>query len=168
MAGRESMRTRWLVLGMLAASTPVLAQQAGQQERPKVDFKKLEFMAGCWEGKLDKETVVEELWTRPAENLLLATTRYLKKNQATGFEFSMIQATDSAVTFSASSEGKPFDSYTLTKLVDEYVEFENLTKSFPQRIIYRLGSDGVLIPRNEGEGQPSVEIRMHKVKCPGT
>ena len=161
------MRTGWIVVSILATSAPVAAQQAAKRERPKVDLKKLEFMAGCWEGHLDKETIVEELWTKPADNLLLATTRYLKKDRATSFEFSVIQVTDSVVTFSASSEGKPFDRYPLKKLVEEYVEFENLTKTFPQRIIYRLGSDGALIPRNEGEGQPSVEVRMRKVKCPG-
>ena len=52
-------------------------------------------------------------------------------------------------------------------LVDEYVLFEKpAKKTLPQRIMYRLASDGALIPRNEGDG-PSVELRFHRVKCPG-
>lgn len=156
----------WMAALALAAA-PAAAQEPAASPA-KVDFRKLRFMAGCWEGMIDKDTRVEEIWTEPAENLLLSTTRYLKKDRATSFEFSKIQATDSGVVFAASSEGRPFDTYLLKTLVDEYVVFENLAKSFPQRIIYRLASDGALIPRNEGEGQTSIEVRFKKRKCPGT
>jgi hypothetical protein len=156
----------WLV-GLAVAAAPAAAQQPATPDPAKVDFRKLRFMAGCWEGPLDRETTVEEIWTEPAENLLLATTRYLKKNRATSYEFTRIHVTDTAVVYSASTEGKPFDSYVLKTLVDEYVVFENLSKTFPQRIIYRLASDGALIPRNEGDGQPSLEVRFRKKKCPG-
>jgi len=171
-AGRVAMMVAALSLvGALPARSQEPAKASEQQKRepPKVDFDKFKFMAGCWRGELDRETEIEEIWTEPSANLLLGTTRYLgKKNQATSFEFSRIELTDSAVVFAASSEGRPFDSYVLKSLYDEYVVFENLKKSFPQRIIYRLASDGVLIPRNEGEGQPSIELRMKRVKCPGT
>ncbi len=129
---------------------------------------KLKFMAGCWQGRLDEETIVEEIWSNPTENLLISTTRYIQRNRATSFEMSRILATDSTVTFSASSEGRPFDEYTMTQLVDEFVLFENPKKSFPQKISYRLASDGSLIPRNEGVGQTAVEVRFKKVKCPGS
>jgi hypothetical protein len=162
----------WLAVGLIAAA-PLVAQEPEQAKPPKppkpaINFDKLKFMAGCWQGQLDRETVVEEIWTTPAENLLLATTRYLKKDRATSFEFSKIQAIDSTVVFAASSEGKPFDQYPLKQIVDDYVVFENLAKPFPQRIMYRLASDGALIPRNEGEGRTSIELRLKKVKCPGT
>jgi hypothetical protein len=160
-------RLAWLLVASLSSAGALGGQQSPAPAKPKVDFKKLKFMAGCWRGPIDKDSEVEEIWTDPAENLLVATTRYLTKGRATSFEFSKIQATDTAVVFSASTEGRPFDTYTLKTLVDEYVVFENLAKKFPQRIIYRLASDGVLIPRNEGDGQPSIEVRLEKVKCPG-
>ncbi len=140
--------------------------------RPKVDISKLKFMTGCWGGSLgsDKDKiVVEETWSTLSDNLLLSTTRYLKKGQATGFEFSRIEVTDSgAVVFAARSSGEQVDDvYTMKTLVEDYVLFENpLKKRFPQRIMYRMASDGALIPRNEGDG-PSVEIRFHRIKCPG-
>lgn len=169
-----------IAMGVLTTGTVLLAQER-RPERPaqkpekekevvlkvKLD-KKLKFMAGCWRGRLDPDTEVEEIWTNPTENLLTSTTRYLRKNRATSFEMSRILATDSAVTFSASSEGRPFDEYTMTQLVDEFVLFENPKKPFPQKISYRLASDGSLIPRNEGDGQTAVEVRFKKVKCPGT
>jgi hypothetical protein len=134
--------------------------------KPRVDFAKLKFMEGCWRGRIDKDTEVEEIWTSPAENLLLATTRYLKKDRATGYEFTRIEGEDTSVVFAARSEGRPEDVYPLKQLADDYVLFENPTKTFPKRIMYRLTDDGALIPRNEGDG-PSVELRMRRVKCPG-
>src|ERR1043166_2262653 len=134
--------------------------------KPKVDFARLKVMEGCWRGRLDKDTEIEEIWTSPTENLLLATTRYIKKGRATGFEFTRIQAEDTTVVFAASSEGKPADVFPLKTLADEYVLFENPAKTFPKRIMYRLATDGALIPRNEGDG-PSIELRMLRVKCPG-
>lgn len=163
----------------LFAAAPLTAQDSTASKAPekakapkKVDISKLKFMSGCWGGSLgsDKDKVdVEEFWSTPSENLLLSTTRYLKKGRATGFEFSRIEVTDSgAVVFAARSSGEAVeDVYTMKTLVDDYVLFENPTKKkFPQRIMYRMATDGALIPRNEGEG-PSVEIRFRRIKCPG-
>lgn len=165
----------------LFAAAPLIAQDSAHAaakpaEKPKppkrVDISKLKFMSGCWAGSLgsDKDKVeVEETWSTLSDNLLLSFTRYLKKGHATGYENSRIEVTDSgAVVFAARSSGETVeDVYTMTKLVDDYVLFENPTKKkFPQRIMYRMATDGALIPRNEGEG-PSVELRFHRIKCPG-
>jgi hypothetical protein len=169
----------WIVGLSLVAATAVAQQkpeppktekepkETKQQKELREALGKLKFMAGCWEAPMDKESVVQEIWTTPADNLMLATTRVVKKGRAIEYEFTRIAATDSGLVFAASSDGKPFDEYLMKTQVDEYVVFENLKKSFPQRIIYRLASDGALIPRNEGEGQPSFEVRMKKFKCPG-
>lgn len=173
----------WYLLSFLAAiplSGPARAQARDvpdQTPKPKLEKPaklkyhlddKLKFMAGCWQAPVGPDAMVEEIWSNPTENLMTSTTRYLTKNRATSFEFSKIESKDSTITFAASTEGRPFDEYTLKTLVDEYVVFENLKKTFPQRIIYRLASDGSLIPRNEGDGQTSVEVRFRKVKCPGS
>jgi hypothetical protein len=160
----------WPAAGAAQQPTPDSSAKAPSEKappKPEVDFGKLKFMAGCWQGQLDKDTMVEEIWTTPSENLLLAITRYLKKDRASGYEFTRIQAADSGVVFAAASDGKPENVYLLKSLADEYVLFENDAKSFPNRIMYRLASDGSLIPRNEGNEAPSIELRMKKVKCPG-
>lgn len=178
------MQKVWTIGLALGLVTGVASQVAAQDEPPRerrreeqkpkdVKLKlrldqKLKFMAGCWEGTMGKDQIVEEIWTNPSENLMTSTTRYLNKGRAVSYEFSRIVSTDTSVTFSASTEGKAFDSYEMVQQVDDYVVFENKAKSFPQRIIYRKAADGSLIPRNEGEGQTSVEVRLSKVKCPGT
>ena len=150
-----------------AQEPPKPAEKPAPPPKPKVDFSKFRFLEGCWRVQTDKDTYVEENWTAPSENLLLATTRYLHKDHATGYEFTRIHWVDTMVVFAASSDGKPEDVYPLKTLASEYVLFENPEKkSFPSRIIYRMASDGALIPRNEGDG-PSIEVRFERVKCPG-
>ena len=161
--------------GLLAASAahaqehPKPVEKPKPPPKPKVDFSRFKFMEGCWRGGFSKDQEVEEIWTQPAENLLLSTTRYFTKEHVTGYDFNRIEAVDTTVVFGILSKGKNSeDVYTLKTLADEYVLFENPTKKdFPQRIMYRLASDGSLIPRNEGDG-PSVELRFHRVKCPGS
>lgn len=129
---------------------------------------RLDFMAGCWEGALDRDNVVQEVWTAPTDNMMLATTRYLnRQGVATGWEFTRIVAGDSGVAFIAASNGRPEDRYPLAQATSEYVVFQNPDKPFPQLISYRRASDGSLIARNEGEGQLSVEVRFRRVRCPG-
>ncbi len=157
--------TRTALVGALLLS----ASTAGAQNTmTTIKLDRLGFMAGCWAGEMGEDVTVEENWTSPTDNMMLATTRYLdKKKKATGWEFTRIVATDSSTAFIAAGNGNPEDSYGLVRATSEYVLFENLTKPFPQRISYRKASDGALIARNEGEGQLSVEVRLARVRCPG-
>ena len=134
---------------------------------PKIDISKLKFLSGCWQVKTGKDAWAEEIWTSPSDNLYLSVTRYFTKDQATTYDFNRIEIVDSGVVMGVRAKGKPEEVYLMKTLVDEYVVFENFAKKeFPQRISYRLASDGALIPRNEGEG-PSFEVRLNRVKCPG-
>ena len=148
------------------APRPADSSNAAPHRPPRVDISKLKFMTGCWEVRLDKDNHAEEIWTTLSENLLVSTTRYFNKEFATGYDFNRIEVTDTGVVLSILAKGKPEETYLMKTLVDEYVLFENTKKAFPQRIMYRLASDGALIPRNEGDG-PSVEVRFRRIKCPG-
>lgn len=153
---------RLLPIALLLAAASSLSAQS----HPKIT--RLDFMAGCWEGSLGREDRVQENWTSPTDNMMLATTRYLNKDkQATGWEFTRIVLDSMGVAFIAAGNGEPEHRYALTTISSEYVLFENLAKPFPQKISYRMASDGALIARNEGEGQLSVEVRFERVRCPG-
>jgi hypothetical protein len=162
--------TSALLLAMtapVAAQTPAPVDSFRPKSKPAFKLEKLEWMAGCWAGATGKDQRVEEHWTQPSDNLMLATTRYLTKSEATGWEFTRIAATDSGIVFAAASNGKEEHVYTMTRQASEYIAFERKTTEFPQRIMYRLSSDGSLIPRNEGDGQQSIELRLQRVRCPG-
>ena len=157
-----------LAASSLAAQEPPKPEKPKEPPKPKVDFAKFKFMEGCWQGETGKDQTVEEIWTSPSENLLTSTTRYFHRKYATGYDYNRIEWVDTTVVFGIQTKGKATeDVYTLKTLADEYFVFENPTKKdFPQRIIYRMASDGALIPRNEGDA-PSIELRFHRVKCPG-
>lgn len=152
-----------------ADAKAVPADSTAAKARPKPLFKleKIDWMSGCWAAQTGKDDRVEEDWSAASENLMLATTRYITKGRATGYEFTRIEATDSGIVFGATSNGKSEHVYTLARQASEYLLFERASKEFPQRIIYRRSSDGALIPRNEGEGQPSIELRLMRVRCAG-
>ena len=151
-----------------AQEHPKPVEKVKPPAKPGVDFEKLKFMEGCWWAETGKDQSVEEIWTTPAENVLLSVTRYFDKKRVTGYDFNRIEWVDSAVVFGVLTKGKSTeDVYTLKTLAPEYVLFENpAKKDFPSRIMYRLASDGSLIPRNEGDG-PSIELRFQRIKCPG-
>ena len=139
-----------LLAAPLVAQTPVSAPDTTKPKKapPKVDISKLKFMSGCWEGETGKDQRAEEIWTMPSENLLVSTTRYFTQ----GARQSATTSTGSkspirGVVLGITAKGKPEETYLMKTLVDEYVMFENpAKKEFPQRIMYRLASDGVADP----------------------
>lgn len=167
------MRTLPLLSILLCAPVALSAQSAAPSDssapKPKSSLKldKLDWMAGCWVAETGKDQRVEENWSSQSDNLMLATTRYLTKDEATGWEFTRIAVTDSGIVFAASSSGGPEHVYKLVRQASDYVHFARESREFPQRIIYRKASDGALIPRNEGDGAQSVELRLLPVRCAG-
>ena len=159
-----------LRLAAPALAVALLAAAPGTAGAQDFNLKKLEFIAGCGSARVDKDRIVEENWTSVSDNLMLATTRYLNKGKGFSFEFTKIEKTDSGVVFVASTEFKEPSTYRMTTLSDEFAVWENRGKDFPQRIMYRLASDGALIARNElieGYDPRNTEIRLQPVKCPG-
>lgn len=153
---------------VLVAAATLLAAAAGSLGAQ--DFGKLKFISGCWQGEPGDGSVVEENWTTPSDNLLLGVTRYLKKKDATNWEFTRIERSDSLNAFIAMSKGEPPDTFALKTLVDEVAIWENPRKDFPKRIMYRRTSDGSLIVRLEDDspaGERDFELRLRRVKCPG-
>jgi hypothetical protein len=134
------------------------------------NLSKLSFMAGCWQGTTGKDQTVEENWTTPSDNLMLAAARYFKGKQATSWEFTVIERTDTATWVISMPKGEKPDSFRLKTLASEVASWERAGDTFPGLIMYRLVSNGSLIVRLEAPptvAQPSVEVRMTRVKCPG-
>ena len=134
------------------------------------DFGKLGFMAGCWQGQTGKDQFVEENWTPPAENLMLGVARTLTGKRATSWEFTAIVKTDSGTVFISMPSHQPADTFRLKVLASEVASFERGGTEFPGVIMYRLTGDKAIIIRLEappGLSEPSIEIRMNPVKCPG-
>jgi hypothetical protein len=62
-------------------------------------------------------------------------------------------------------KGVKSDSFPLKEVAERRAVWENLKHDFPQRIIYRVGTDGSLIARIEGttpSGERHMEWTMHR------
>ena len=147
---------------LLAAAGPLVAQ--------KVEFRKLNFMAGCWQARTGEDAYVQETWTQPNDSLVLGYTQYLTGNKPTQFDFNHIRRTDSTVLLVLSPHGQPSDTFRIKTLADEIASWERSGTKFPGLVMYRKASDGDIIARLEAPptvSQPSVEVRFSRIKCPG-
>jgi hypothetical protein len=156
------MRSTSLISLLLLSAAPLAAQ--------KIEFKKLEFMAGCWQGQTGKDQYVHEHWSQPNDSLVLGYTQYFTKDKPTNFDFNYIRRTDSTVYLVLSPHGQPSDSFKLKQLADEVVSWERGGSKFPGLVMYRKASDGDIIARLEAPPalqQQSVEVRFTRIKCPG-
>lgn len=148
-----------LALGALLGATPLAAQ----------DFKRLDFMVGCWEGRTGKDDIVQECWTPVSENMMLGMARYLTKGKATSYEFTALEKGDSAITWVSMPKGQAPDTFVVRRIADEVITVGRDGDEFPGTIMYRRTSDGNLIVRLEappGLPQESIEIRMTRVRLP--
>ena len=155
--------TRFLIPVLLSAA-PVAAQKAE-------NYKKLEFMAGCWHAQTSKDNTVEEIWSMPTETIMLGFTRYFTKEKPTTWDFNYIVKADTAVYLILGPHGELPDTFRLKILNDEVASWLRTgSTEFPGTVMYRKASNGDLIGRLEppaGVEQASVEVRFERVKCPG-
>lgn len=111
----------------------------------------LAWLAGCWSAERAEAGSIEQ-WTAPAGGLMLGLSRTLRGARVVEFEFMQIRAlADGRVLFIAQPGGQAPTSFTLQPAAaDGGAVFENPAHDFPQRVIYRRGSDGSLAARIEG------------------
>lgn len=119
------------------------------------DLSRLGWLEGSWYG-VEKGLGSEEHWTSPAGGGLIGMHKDVRGGRMTGFEFLRIGMVDDAgasggsIAYVASPGGAPPTAFRLKELGEQSVVFENLEHDFPQRIIYRLDTDGALQARVEG------------------
>ena len=157
------MRATRLLIPLLLAAGPLAAQKME-------NYKKLDFMAGCWHAQTGKDQTAEEFWSAPSETLMLGFTRYFNKGKLTNFDFNYIQKVDSTVFLVLGPHGEVPDTFRIKILTDDVASWSRAGTEFPGTVMYRKASNGDLIGRLEappGVEQSSVEVRFERGKCPG-
>jgi hypothetical protein len=105
----------------------------------------------------------------PAGGTMLGMNRTVRGNETVAFEFiRIVEQDDGSLVFVASPSGQGTTEFTLVRLSDREVIFENPDHDFPQRIIYRLVSDEELLGRIEGaiDGiERAVDFPMKRIVC---
>jgi len=138
-----------------------------QAQSPKPTLNDLSWLAGCWEANLKGREVTEQ-WMKPGGGIMLGMARTVSKGKAAEFEFTQIREQDDAIYYVAKPSGQAEASFKLIKLQNKEAVFENPQHDFPQRIIYRLQSDGSLFARVEAtvKGQlRGIDYPYKRAKC---
>ena len=176
--------TRVLVLASATALTSALAQTPvapnggaaaiAAPAAPANSITTLEplgWLQGCWDGKVNQRDFREE-WLPLRGDMMIGVSHTVSQGKTQDFEYLRLELRPEGVFYVAVPSGKKETSFRFSgKTVDddrELFTFENPVDEFPQRIIYRRGSEGWLYAQVEGKlnGQArSVIYPMRRVDC---
>lgn len=156
------MRLRITLLPLLLAAPLAFA------EEKTFTITDLAWLKGCWSlSRNGRETT--EHWLKPAGGTMLGISRTVADGKTVEFEFIQIhQETNGEIFFIAKPSGQAQATFKMIKGSANEVIFENPQHDFPQRVIYRLQSDGSLLGRIEGVSkgkEKSVDFPMIRARC---
>lgn len=148
--------------GALVACVLAVAPARAQES---VTIENLRWIAGSWTAAAGLLTV-EEHWTQPATNGMLAVGRTLSGQRMVSFEYLRIEERDDGIFYVAHPGGRPLTEFRLTRWDGRTVVFENPDHDFPKRILYTRNDDGSMTARvdaGEGVKEGAREITYHRV-----
>ena len=93
------------------------------------------WISGWWAGDIDGVRM-EEIWTTPANGLMVGMHRDVLPGGKAAFEFLRIEEKGGKVVYRSMPGGRPVTDFPLKSATDSKIVFENPTHDFPQRIIY--------------------------------
>lgn len=162
-----------------ATKAPEAAPAAGSPSPAKAPgaeaFAALAWLEGCWRGSVNQREFTEH-WLPPRANLMLGASHTVFQGRTQSYEYLRIEARPDGVYYVAIPSGAKEAAYRLVDRTvdaaagrnDEVFTFENPERSFPQRILYRRGSEGWLYATVEGDlnGAPKqVVYPMRRYGC---
>jgi hypothetical protein len=184
-----------LALAFALTPTPALAQTATTQDaatvvapaappnpdsaapapatpaNPTSTLEPFGWLHGCWDGKVNLREFREE-WLPLRGDMMVGVSQTVMQARTLDFEYLRLESRPEGIYYVAVPAGKKETSFRLAgKTQDgasEIFTFENPTEEFPQRIIYRRGTEGWLYATVEGQlnGVPrSVIYPMRRVDC---
>ena len=155
---------RLYVTAVVFVALPIIASPR-RPGAPIPPLSSVAFMTGCWTGASSNGALIEEQYSEASDNLMIGMTRYVRGNRVIDFEFTTIERTDSSFVMTPRPKGVKSDAFPLKEATDGKAVWENPKHDFPQRIIYRRGSDGSLVARIEGTtpgGERHMEWTMRR------
>jgi len=182
----------WFAVALALASdlTPVLAQTPAATTQdpaaanasaapvntavpatPASTLEPFGWLHGCWDGKVNQRDFREE-WLPLRGDMMIGVSQTVSQGKTQDFEYLRLELRPEGIFYVAVPSGKKETSFRLSGRTrdgeSEIFTFENPVDEFPQRIIYRRGSEGWLYAHVEGKlnGAPrSVIYPMRRVDC---
>lgn len=129
------------------------------------------WLHGCWDGKVNQRDFREE-WLPLRGDMMIGVSQTDSLGKTLDYTYLRLESRPEGVFYVALPSGKKETSFRYSgKTVDdgrEIFTFENPVDEFPQRILYRRGTEGWLYAHVEGKigEQPrSVIYPMRRVDC---
>jgi hypothetical protein len=133
----------------------------------------LAWMHGCWEGNVNQHAFREE-WLPLVGDMMVGVSQTTLRGKTVDFEYLRLEPRPDGVFYLAAPSGKDEAAFRLVSqtTVDgaEVFTFANAARGveYPQRIIYRRGSEGWLYATVEGKVKgvdKQVVFPMRRVDC---
>ena len=131
--------------------------QAQTPPAPAPDLNSVAAMAwldGCWGGNVNQRDFREQ-WSPLRGNLLVGMSSTVNQGTLQSFEYLRIESRPDGIYYVALPSGKSEDAFKLVSITtddkDTIFTFSNPEHEFPQRIIYRRGTEGWLYATVEGK-----------------
>lgn len=99
------------------------------------------WISGDWTGAMGTSTV-EERWSPGNGGAMIATSRTVRGDVMTAFEFLCVFERNGTLVYAAMPNGGSQTEFTLTKIDAESATFENPSHDFPKMIRYAKRADG--------------------------
>ncbi len=177
-----------LVAGLLA--TPVAAQyvppsgpgtpepKALEPMAPAKEVAALESLAwlgGCWRGDVNQREYREQ-WMPLRGGMLIGVSQTVMHGKMQGYEYLRLESRPDGVYYVAAPSGKTESAFRLQEQTvdktgdrsDTIFTFVSPRAEFPQRIVYRRGSEGWLYATVEGKvggADRQVIYPMRRIDC---
>lgn len=126
------------------------------------------WLAGCWQAEKG-DAGSGEHWLPPAGGAMFGVSRTVKNGKTVEFEFVQLRTNaEGKLVLIALPSGQKEATFVASSVTENSVTFENPQHDFPQKVIYRLQSEGRLVARIEGtrDGKVrGVDFPMKRVSC---
>ena len=121
------------------------------------------WIAGDWINSTATGSV-EERWSSAAGGAMIATSRTLRGDVMTAFEFLCISERDGTLVYTAMPNAGTATDFTLTKIDADSATFENPAHNFPKMIRYAKRADGGMDASISGGGTSKPTVFSFKKK----
>ncbi len=111
----------------------------------------LDFLAGNWTGTQGGVSM-QEIWTSSPGGIIVGLHKDVFPNGRSSFEFLRIVKTETGITYLASPGGSEPTPFPLKEVNGTKAIFENLEHDFPQRIIYTLQDNKLMVRIEDASG----------------
>ena len=131
----------------------------------------LAWLEGCWRGAVNQREF-REYWLPLQGSMLVGAGHTVMQEKTQDFDYMRVEARPDGIYYVVAPSGKPEASFKLTAIVDDGhgtdFAFARGGDEFPDRIVYRRGSEGWLYASVEGKlnGEDrKVTYPMRRIVC---